>query len=62
MDRITNSFFYTLFNMLDMNKAKIILEVGCGGGTGLIYSNANIRKDAIYYATDLSENMINTCK
>ncbi len=38
------------------------MEVGCGTGLGIIHSNYFIEKDTKYYATDISENMVQISK
>ncbi|KAL4438926.1 hypothetical protein ABPG74_016646 [Tetrahymena malaccensis] len=57
-DAGANGFYYTLINMLKIEKRMNILEVGAGGG--FLYNHSLNRKhpDAHYYATDLSDSML----
>lgn len=58
LDSAPQTFFYTLTNMLKLDQAKNILEVGCGAGK-LLSTVLDLKNpDATYYATDLSEAMV----
>lgn len=54
MDAAPQTFYYTLSNMLKLDQAKNILEVGCGAGKLLSTALDLKNPDASYYATDLS--------
>ncbi|EWS73174.1 UbiE/COQ5 methyltransferase (macronuclear) [Tetrahymena thermophila SB210] len=57
-DSGANGFYYTLINMLKIEKRMNILEVGAGGG--FLYNHSLNRKhpNSNYYATDLSDSML----
>lgn len=58
LDAITNTFYYTLINMLELEKRSNVLEVGAGCGFLYDHTLARKAKNAHYTATDLSEKML----
>ena len=61
-DSAPQTFFYTLSNMLKLDQAKNVLEIACGAGK-LIPQVLDLKApDTFYYATDISEEMINFSK
>lgn len=61
-DSAPQTFFYTLSNMLKLDEAKNVLEIACGAGK-LIPSVLDLKApQTFYYATDISEEMINFAK
>ena len=56
------SFYYGVINMLKMQKAKNVLEVGCGRCLLVPYCLELMSPDATYLATDLSPKMIEHAK
>jgi ubiquinone/menaquinone biosynthesis C-methylase UbiE len=61
-DSAPQTFFYTLSNMLKLNEAKNVLEIACGAGK-LIPQVLDLKApETFYYATDISEEMINFAK
>ena len=57
-DSFTQTFYYTLINMLDLDKAKHILEVACGT-CRLLPLTVNIKaQETTYLATDLTQSMV----
>jgi len=48
--------------MLKLSEAKNILEVGCGGGKLISHVLDLKSEDTLYYATDISEEMIGFAK
>lgn len=58
LDSNANGFYYTLINMLKIEMRKNILEVGAGGGFLYGYSMKRKSPSAQYYATDLSDSML----
>lgn len=52
------TFYYTLIHMLDLNKAKHILEIACGTGKLIPEAIALKPKESTYLATDLCEKMV----
>lgn len=61
-DSSMQSFFYTLINMLQLDKSKHILEVACGTGKLLPFAMSLKSKETTYLATDISANMIELAK
>lgn len=62
LDSAPQTFFYTISNMLKLDQAKNILEVGCGAGK-LLSTILDLKNpEASYYATDLSEAMVEQSK
>lgn len=57
-DCAPQSFYYAIMNMLDLSKAKNILEVGCGRCIFVPHCLELISPEATYLATDLSPKMI----
>ena len=37
MEKITTSFFYTLYNLSNIDKSNSVLEVGCGTGLSILH-------------------------
>jgi len=57
-DSAMQTFYYTLIHMIDLPKAKHILEVGCGTGR-LLPLAMNLKSlDCTYLASDLSSTMV----
>jgi len=62
MDAAPQTFFYTLTNLLKLNEAKNVLEVGCGAGK-LLSTVLDLKSpETTYLATDVSEGMIKQAK
>lgn len=61
-DSVMETFYYTLVNMLKLNKARHIYEVGCGTGRLIPYTIGLKPEDCTYLATDLSEKMIESAR
>lgn len=57
-DSTPQSFYYSIINILDIGKAKHILEVGCGRCLLVPYCLRLKNKEATYLATDLSPKML----
>lgn len=59
MDSSPQTFFYTLTNILKLDQARNILEVGCGAGK-LLSTVLDLKSpETNYLATDVSEAMVN---
>lgn len=58
MDSATQTFYFSLINILRLHEAHNILEVGCGRCTLLPFSLQLKNPDANYLATDLTPDMI----
>lgn len=56
------TFALTLLNMLKIEDADTILEVACGSGKTLPIALSRKKPEALYYATDLSFEMLTYCK
>ena len=52
------TFFYTLIHMIDLHKAKHILEVACGTGKIIPIAMTLKQDNCTYLASDLSSSMI----
>lgn len=59
-DSCMQTFYYTLIHMLDLPKAKHILEVACGTGRLLSLATGLKPKETTYLATDLTQAMIDS--
>lgn len=58
MDSAPQTFFYTLTNLMKLQEAKNILEIGCGAGK-LISTVLDLKPASTSYtATDLSQGMV----
>ena len=62
IDPCMQTFYYTLVNMMRLNKAKHIYEVGCGTGKLLPYTMGIKPEEATYLATDISDKMVETTR
>jgi SAM-dependent methyltransferase len=61
-DSVMQTFYYTLVNMLKLNKAHHIYEVGCGTGRLIPYTIGLKPEDCTYLATDLSDKMVESSR
>ena len=57
-DSFTQTFYYTLIHMLDLDKAKHILEVACGTCRLLPMAVSLKAPETTYLATDLTQSMV----
>lgn len=57
-DSAPQAFYFGIINMLQIEKAKNILEVGCGRCLLVPYCLELMSPEASYWATDLSPKMI----
>lgn len=57
-DSAPQGFYFSIVNLLEITKAKNILEVGCGRCLLVPYTLELKNPDATYFATDLSPKMI----
>jgi SAM-dependent methyltransferase len=62
IDPVMQTFYYTLVNMLRLNKARHIYEVGCGTGRLLPYTVGIKSEESTYLATDISDKMIESTR
>ncbi len=58
MDSAPQTFYFSLINILKLQEAHNILEVGCGRCTLLPFALQLKSPEASYLATDLTPNMI----
>jgi SAM-dependent methyltransferase len=62
IDPVMQTFYYTLVNMMRLNKARHIYEVGCGTGRLLPYTMGIKPEDCTYLAIDISDKMVETTR
>jgi ubiquinone/menaquinone biosynthesis C-methylase UbiE len=58
MDSCPQTFFFTLINLLKIQKSTNILEIACGAGLLIPFVVDQKRLDAQYIATDLTPAMV----